>query len=197
MELRYTPTEDDLSSSWRDLKAPRFVLFLYILLLSLLALVGLYLIEHDFASIGWLWMVLPVVIGIAAFEVPRMRARRAFKRNPSIRGEIIVTLNDEGTAWKYPTGESRLDWRTYIKYRETKAGFLLYLSPERTTFIPKRVMSAEQIEEHCGACCKRKSQRNSSCRYRPCAATGVAISSTAAESPVAGPCQTPPPNVVM
>ncbi len=34
-------------------------------------------------------------------------------------------------------------------------------------------------------------------RQRPCAATGVAISSTALGSPIAGPCQTPPPKVVM
>jgi hypothetical protein len=56
-------------------------------------------------------------------------------------------FDDEGTVATFPTGESRLDWRAYTKYKETGSLFLLFFSPYRYTSIPKRAMSPEQIEE--------------------------------------------------
>jgi YcxB-like protein len=147
MELHYRLTEEDLLNSWRGSPKPRFGLFLYILLLALLVLVGMYLIQNNFVWLGGLSVVSSIVIRIAAFEVPRMRARRAFKNSPSIQGEIDVTFTDKGAVWKYPTGESYLNWQGYIKHKETGVAFLLYHSPDRYTFIPKRAMSPEQIEE--------------------------------------------------
>ena len=147
MEIRYRPTEEDGLNALRASSMPQWNMFLFVLLLILLFLVGIYLIDHDLSLIGWMWLTLSALIGIAVYEVPRMKVWKALRNNPSAQGEIIFVLNDKGTAATFPTGESRLDWRAYTKYRETETIFLLFFSPYRCMSIPKRVMSPEQIEE--------------------------------------------------
>jgi len=56
---------------------------------------------------------------VAAYEVPRIQVRRSLRRNPSAEGKIVFVLDDKGTVATFPTGESRLDWRACIKYKET------------------------------------------------------------------------------
>ena len=38
-----------------------------------------------------------------------------------------MALDDEGTVATFPTGESRLNWQAYTKYKETGCMFLLVL----------------------------------------------------------------------
>lgn len=122
-------------------------MLLFVLLLGLLFLVGVFLIDHDFLLAGWLWLVLSAGIGIRIYEVPRIQVRRSLKNYPSAQGEIVYTFNDKGSLATFPTGESRLDWAAYTKYKETGPMFLLFFSPYRFTSIPKRAMSPEQVEE--------------------------------------------------
>ncbi|MGA8313339.1 MAG: YcxB family protein [Terriglobales bacterium] len=122
-------------------------MLLFVLLLGLLFLVGVFLIDHDFLLAGWLWLVLSAGIGIGVYEVPRIQVRRSLKNNPSAQGEIVYTFDDKGSLATFPTGESRLDWGAYTKYKETGPMFLLFFSPYRFTSIPKRAMSPEQVEE--------------------------------------------------
>jgi hypothetical protein len=58
-----------------------------------------------------------------------------------------VALDDEGTVATFPTGESRLNWQAYTKYKETGCMFLLFFSPYRYMSIPNRVMTPQQIED--------------------------------------------------
>jgi hypothetical protein len=147
MEIRFRPTEEDGLNAMRASSIPRWSMFLFVLLLALLFLVGVYLIDHDLPVAGWLWLALSAVIGIAVYEVPRIQVRRSLKSSPSAQGEIVFVLDDQGTVATFPTGESRLEWRAYTKYKETGTIFLLFFSPYRYTSIPKRAMSPEQIEE--------------------------------------------------
>lgn len=126
---------------------PIWSMYLFVLLLALLFLVGIYLINHDLSVAGWLWLALSAVIGIAVYEVPRIQVRRSLRNSPSAQGEIVYVLDDKGTVATFPTGESRLDWRAYTKYKESGTIFLLFVSPYRYLSIPKRVMSPEQMEE--------------------------------------------------
>ena len=122
-------------------------MFLFVLLLALLFLVGIYLINQTFPVAGWLWLVMSAGIGIAVYEVPRIQVKRCLRCSPSARGEIVLALDDEGTVATFPTGESRLNWRAYTKYKETGSMFLLFFSPYRYMSIPKRAMTPKQIEE--------------------------------------------------
>ena len=147
MEVRYELRQEDVSDALRAVRAPQWVTFLFFLLLALLFLVGIYLIDHDFSVAGWIWLALSFAIGIATYEAPRIQAVRAIRRIPSLQGEIVLILNEEGTAATFPTGKSELEWRAYTKYRETANLFLLFVAPSRYTLIPKRVMSPKQIND--------------------------------------------------
>ena len=122
-------------------------MFLFVLLLALLFLVGIYLINQTFPVAGWLWLVMSAGIGIAVYEVPRIQVKRCLRCSPSAQGEIVLALDDECTVATFPTGESRLNWRAYTKYKETGSMFLLFFSPYRYMSIPKRAMTPKQIEE--------------------------------------------------
>jgi hypothetical protein len=147
MEIRYTHTAEDSLNWMRATPAPPWSMFLFILLLALLFLVGIYLVGHDYAVVGWAWLALSVALGIAVYEVPRVQARRAIATNPSVQGEIVWTLDDTGTAATFPTGRSWMEWRAYTKYKETDYVFLLFYTSGRSAVIPKRVMSPEQVQE--------------------------------------------------
>jgi YcxB-like protein len=147
MEIRYTPTSEDSLNALRASPRPAWALSLFVLLLSLMFVVGIYLIDHDLTAIGWVWLAASVALGIAVYEAPRIQTRRALKTTPSAQGEIAITFADAGTMATYPTGKSELEWRAYTRYKETEHGFLLFLSSYRSIFIPKRVMSPEQVRE--------------------------------------------------
>jgi hypothetical protein len=123
MEIRFKPTEDDGLNAMRASSTPSWAMFLFVLLLALLFLVGIYLINHDLPVAGWLWLALSAVIGIAVYEVPRIQVRRSLRKSPSAQGEIVRVLDGEGTVTTFPTGESRLNWRAYTKYKETGSNF--------------------------------------------------------------------------
>ena len=147
MEIRFRPTEEDGLNGVRALSMPSWSMYLFVLLLALLFLMGIYLINHDLPVAGWLWLALSAVIGIAVYEVPRIQVKRSLRSSPSAQGEIVLALDDEGTVATFPTGESRLNWRAYTKYKETGSMFLLFFSPYRYMSIPKRVMTPQQIED--------------------------------------------------
>ncbi|HST11552.1 MAG TPA: YcxB family protein [Terriglobales bacterium] len=121
-------------------------MFLFILLLALMFLVGIYLVDHALPEVGYVWLALSVLLGIAVYEVPRRQTRRALKSNPSAQGEIVLIVNQRGVVSTFLTGKSELEWRAFTKYKETERIFLLSTGI-RSSFIPKRAMSAEQVRE--------------------------------------------------
>ena len=147
MEIRFTPNAEDVEDGLRSAPRSTWGQFIYILLLALLFFIGTYLVQNRYSLAGWAWLAVSCVIGIAMYEVPRRRARRAIRMNPSAQGEIVLTIDSRGIAAVFPTGNSQLEWRAYTKYRETNRMFLLFSGSERWTFVPKRVMSSEQIQE--------------------------------------------------
>ena len=147
MEIRFKPTEQDGLNVMRASSMPSWSMFLFVLLLALLFLVGIYLLNHGLPVAGWLWLALSAAIGIAVYQVPRIQVRRNLRDSPSAHGEIVITLDGEGTVTTFPTGESRLNWGAYTKYKETGSMFLLFVSPNRCMSIPKRAMTPQQIEE--------------------------------------------------
>ena len=147
MEVRYTPTAEDSLNAFRASKMPSWAMFLFVLLLSLMFVVGIYLIGHDLVLVGWVWLALSVAVGIAVYQVPRVQALRSLKTNPSARGEIVWTLEETGTVTTFATGKSQLQWEAYTGYKETDHVFLLFCGNGRSTAIPKRAMSPELLDD--------------------------------------------------
>jgi hypothetical protein len=126
---------------------PAWGMFTFVLLLILLFLVGIYLLDHDLIVIGWIWIGMSARIGLATYEIPRIQVRRAMAHNPSAQGEITFVFTEDGVATVFPTGESRLSWRAFTKFKETDYMFLIFFSRYRYNYVPKRVMSPDQVEE--------------------------------------------------
>jgi hypothetical protein len=150
MEIRYHFTDEDALNALRASSRPSWALFLFALLLALLFLVGIYLVDHDLAGIGWAWLAASAALGIAVYEVPRIQIRRTMQRSPSAQGEIVLLVSGKGIDATFATGGSQLQWRAFTKCKETSHMFALSTSPYRAIFIPKRVMSSQQIEEFRG-----------------------------------------------
>jgi hypothetical protein len=67
LTIRFRPTEEDGLNAMRATSMPSWSMFLFVLLLALLFLVGIYLINHNLPMAGWLWLVMSAVIGIAVY----------------------------------------------------------------------------------------------------------------------------------
>lgn len=109
---------------------------------------GGYLGAAGYEGAGWSCVIASVGVALAGYEVPRWRQRRLLRKSPSAQGERSVVVDDKGIEMVFSHGHSQLDWSGFTKYRETRNSFQLFTSPERMAlWIPKRVMSAAQIEE--------------------------------------------------
>lgn len=147
VELRFTLDHDDVLDANRALSMPRWGVWIVLVLLLLMLSVGLYLIQQDFPVAGYVWLSLSALVGIGIYAVPRLHVRRALRRSPSLQGEIVVVVSNEGITTIFPTGNSQLDWREYKGYRETATLFVLLYSSGGYMLIPKRAMSLGQREE--------------------------------------------------
>jgi YcxB-like protein len=147
MELRYKITNEDLTNVLRLSSRPLWALVLFALLLAAMFAVGIYLFAHDLAEVGWIWLAISVLLGIVVYAAPPIQIRRALRQRPDLQGEIVLHLGPEGIESTFATGKSQLQWRAYTEYKETAHLFVLHTSSSRSTFIPKRMMSPQQIEE--------------------------------------------------
>src|SRR4051812_23609479 len=147
MELRFTPSEEDVRALSRVSPGQGWYNSLSFLLLAVLFLVGAYLIDHGFVISGWAWLAFSVAIGLLMYEVPRLQMRRAFHRSPSADGEIVYTLDEKGVTARFSKGRSQMEGSAFLKCQETASFFLLFLSPYRYWWLPKRAISPGQFAE--------------------------------------------------
>ena len=119
MELHYRFTTDAAAlNAFRVRTKQPWTMFLCVLLVVHMFLVRIFLVKHDLAPIGWMWLVLSTALGIAVYEVPRFQISRAMKANPCLQGEILLLLNNEGSEFSHAMGKSKLQWRAYTKYNK-------------------------------------------------------------------------------
>jgi len=147
MELRYILTNEDITNILRVSSRPLWALFLFAVLLAAMFAVGIYLVGHDLAEVGWIWLAISAALGVVVYALPSIQIRRELRRRPDLQGEIVLRLSPEGIELTFPTGKSQLQWRAYTKYKETAHLFVLTALSSGSRFIPKRVMSPQQLEE--------------------------------------------------
>ena len=147
VEVRFTPSNQDALNAMRATSMPVWGMFTFVLLLILLFLVGIYLLDHDLIVIGWIWIGMSATVGLLTYEIPRYSLRRAMAQNPSAQGEITFVFTEVGVAAMFPTGESRLGWQAFTKFKETEHLFLIFFSRYGYNYVPKRVMSPGEVDE--------------------------------------------------
>lgn len=77
---------------------------------------------------------------LTAWISPRYRARRMMLR------EVSWTLSDEGVHLASSVSTTDLRWEAFLKYRENRKVFLLFVQKGMAQFIPKRVLTTAQID---------------------------------------------------
>jgi hypothetical protein len=147
MELRYKLTNQDITNILRASSRPLWALILFALLLGGMFAVGIYLVAHDLAEVGWIWLAISAALGIVVYALPPIQIRRELRRRPDLQGEIVLILSPAGIEVSFATGKSQLQWRAYSGYKETALLFALNTSSSGSRFIPKRMMSPQQLEE--------------------------------------------------
>lgn len=147
MEIRFIPIPEDADYFLRVNRGSSWDQFLYILLLAVLFFIGTYLVQNHYPVAGVVWLVLSLLIAVGMYEIPRRRARRAMTQNSLAQGEINLTIDEKGIATIFPTGRSHVEWRAYTHYKETSQQFLLRFGSGRWTYLPKRVLSQEEIQQ--------------------------------------------------
>jgi hypothetical protein len=71
-------------------------------------------------------------------------ARTQF-RQPSSQGERTASFDDNEVKWWWNGGSSATEWKTYVRWMESRNLILLCSSPIQCAIVPKRALNAEQL----------------------------------------------------
>lgn len=96
--------------------------------------------------------IFPAVVALYVFVVRplyiRVHLKRRWERTPSAHGkEKTYGLDENGFHSADDEGKPCIThWDKFLKFRESKATFLLYLSPHQYIYLPKRFMNPQDQE---------------------------------------------------
>ena len=91
-----------------------------------------------------------LLFGITLFWalIPLLQAWLTWRGNPHVKEEILSEVSDDGVRMKTSMTDSLSKWESFIKTRETRNLFLLYLSKHMVYMFPKRAFQdGDQIQE--------------------------------------------------
>ena len=77
--------------------------------------------------------------------VPR-RARRSFRQNYMLREDMLLTVDDEALHSVQASAKGQRPWRTFLAWAENGSVLLLLSTDQLFFFIPRRVLSAEDLD---------------------------------------------------
>jgi hypothetical protein len=112
-----------------------------------LILVGALLAGAQDASVGGFFVFVGVfyiaLISAAAILGPR----RAWRRNPTLRGPQYIAFSADGIYARSTVAESRQQWRVYAAMIETERCYMLRLATRKAyVFVPKRAFKSPTDE---------------------------------------------------
>ncbi len=82
-------------------------------------------------------LLVPVAAITVLFWVP-YKCRRAYEQRKDLHRECTFTPSDEGLSFKSVDVEGKKAWSDYLKWKEGKSVFLLYMSDNLYQLVPKR-----------------------------------------------------------
>lgn len=78
---------------------------------------------------------------------PWLSARTQFLKQPSAQGQRMASFDGNAVNWQWDGGSSIVEWKTYMRWMESKNQILLCSSPIQCGIVPKRALNAEQLSE--------------------------------------------------
>ncbi|MFC3150759.1 YcxB family protein [Litoribrevibacter euphylliae] len=80
---------------------------------------------------------------VTMFLITPFNAKRQFKENRSLRGELTISFSDEEVGFKAETGESKLSWSDIHKWKLGGGMYLLYITSNMFHMVPLRALENE------------------------------------------------------
>lgn len=77
----------------------------------------------------------------------QLSAKKQFAKNPVLREPRRMDFSDDGVKTDAGIASSKVSWKAYLRYAESKDCFLLYHSPVMFVIVPMRVLQPEQVVE--------------------------------------------------
>jgi hypothetical protein len=78
---------------------------------------------------------------------PWLSARTQFLKQPSAQGKRTASFDSGAVHWEWNGSSSVAEWKTYIRWMESKNQILLCSSPIQCGIVPKRALNEEQLSE--------------------------------------------------
>jgi hypothetical protein len=138
--------EDLVAATWVHLRPRRAlaVICIFILALFVLALGFTFLVIHrEPKLLDWLLLLLvPLMTIFLIIWVPH-NCRRMYKQRKDLQRECVFTVSDNGLSFKSVDFEGKKPWSDYLKWKEGKLVFLIYMSDEVYQLVPKHFFATQ------------------------------------------------------
>jgi hypothetical protein len=149
MELKgRIAVEDLMAAQWVHVRPKRSLAVVGILLLgvAVFAMADSFLGHRQSLTDPKTW-ILPGVLAYLAFIafiwIPR-KVRRSYFQRKDLHHDISMVVTNDGIASRSEQGYSMKPWSDYLKWKEGKSVFLLYLSDHMFQMIPKRFFAVHK-----------------------------------------------------
>jgi hypothetical protein len=106
------------------------------------------LLAHNTRNLMPFFVLIIIWVAFMA-ALPSWSARRQFLRQPRAHGPKTLLLDSSGTQWRWDGGSINSAWKDYIRWVEGKSQILFYTSPACFNILPKRGLTADQLNELC------------------------------------------------
>lgn len=73
--------------------------------------------------------------------------RKQLARSNGLQGEIVASWNPDRIILNTKHGQSKWPWRDFYRWQESSGGVLLWQSDRIYSYLPKRVLTEDQISE--------------------------------------------------
>jgi len=158
----YAP-DDLISAVWVHLRPRRSLAILGSLLLALcLAGDAVMLFNANEFGLGWTrWAVPGALLYLALFfgiGIP-YRCRRTYQQRKDLQRPCAFLAEDQGLQFSTSDASGIKAWSDYVKWKEGKHCFLLYMSDRLYQVIPKRFLGSEEAVSEFREIVRRKVAR--------------------------------------
>ena len=149
MELKgRIAVEDLMAAQWIHVRPRRFLAVIGILLLGLTVFImAASFVGHRQSLTDPTAWILPGILAYLAFTafvwVPR-KIRRSYSQRKDFQHEISMVVTSTGVESRTEQGYSVKPWTDFLKWKEGKNVFLLYVSDHLFHVVPKRFFAAHE-----------------------------------------------------
>jgi len=95
------------------------------------------------AGIVWAFVFCPAYLVYLCYIAPYFSSRSSYRKSSSLKYPIRYSLSDDVISQESAVGRAEVLWTAFVRARETRDLFLLYINKNLAHVIPKRAFSGE------------------------------------------------------